>query len=123
MTTWFRTHSTQLLLGIALAAIPLIFFVYTDVSWYPLNPHEHIVQNGLAYLFLLLFSYFNHTVFVPRWFLHKQYLRYALVAISCVLVTAYLPYRIEQSLQCAPAARANTGCYTVRSVPTRHGNW
>lgn len=96
MATWFRTHSTQLLLGVALAAIPLIFFIYTDVSWYPLNPHEHIVQNGLAYLFLVLFSYFNHTVFVPRWFLQKQYLRYALVAISCVLVTAYLPYRIEQ---------------------------
>lgn len=84
------------MIGIALVALPLVYFVYTDVSWQPLDPHEHIIQNGLAYLFLLLFSYYNHTVFVPRWFLSKQYVRYAFVTVACVLVVALLPYRIEQ---------------------------
>ncbi|CAN5523780.1 histidine kinase [soil metagenome] len=93
---WLRTHGKQLLIGIALVALPLVYFVYTDVSWQPLDPHEHIIQNGLAYLFLLLFSYYNHTVFVPRWFLSKQYVRYAFVTVACVLVVALLPYRIEQ---------------------------
>lgn len=96
MATWLKTHRTQLLIGVALAILPLVYFVYSGVSWYPLNPHDHLIQNGLAYLFLLLFSYFNHTVFVPRWFLTKQYRRYAIIAVCCVLGTAYLPYRIEQ---------------------------
>ena len=80
----------------ALAVLPFIYFAYTDVSWKPLNPHEHIVQNGFAYLFLLLFTYFNHTIFVPRWFLGRQYIRYAIIAVGCVIGAAYLPYRIEQ---------------------------
>ncbi|WP_223860431.1 sensor histidine kinase [Spirosoma validum] len=94
--TWQKNHTTSLLIGILLIVLPVFYFVYAGVSWRPLNPHEHLVQNGIAYLFFLLFSYFNHTVFVPRWFLAKQYRRYAIVAISCVLAAAYLPYRIEQ---------------------------
>ncbi|GAB4006329.1 histidine kinase [Spirosoma migulaei] len=96
MVAWFRIHGKQLLIGIALAALPLVYFMYQGVSWQPLNPHEHIIQNGLAYILLLLFSYYNHTVFVPRWFLAKQYARYTLVAACCVLTVAFLPYRIEQ---------------------------
>jgi hypothetical protein len=96
MAVWFKTYSTQLLIGIALAALPLFYFVYTDVSWQPLKPHEHLVQNGLVYLFLILFSYFNHTVFVPRWFLYKRYGRYAVVVVGCLLGAVFLPYRIEQ---------------------------
>ncbi|MVM31773.1 sensor histidine kinase [Spirosoma sp. HMF4905] len=96
MVAWLRIHGKQLLIGVALAALPLVYFVYQGVSWRPLNPHEHIIQNGLAYLLLLLFSYYNHTVFVPRWFLAKQYGRYTLIAVCCVLTIAFLPYRIEQ---------------------------
>ncbi len=84
------------MVGAALAFLPLLYFAYMGVSWRPLNPHDHLIQNGLAYLFLLLFSYFNHTAFVPSWFLDKQYRRYIFVAISCVFGAAYLPYRIEQ---------------------------
>ena len=93
---WLRTHNSQVLIGVILTILPVVYFVYSGVSWYPLNPHEHLVQNGLAYLFLVLFSYFNHTIFVPRWFLNKQYTRYAIVAVSCVIGAAYLPHRIEQ---------------------------
>lgn len=96
MVTWVKIYSKQLLVGIALAVLPLVYFVYQGVSWRPLNPHEHIIQNGLAYLLLLLFSYYNHMAFVPRWFLTKQYTRYTLVAVFCVLIVAFLPYRIEQ---------------------------
>jgi hypothetical protein len=96
MVIWLKTHATQLLIAVVLAVLPLFYFLYSDVSWRPLHPHEHLVQNGIAYLLLLLFSYFNHTLFVPRWFLNKQYHRYFIVAISCILVTAYLPYRVEQ---------------------------
>jgi len=96
MVIWLKDHRTQLLIGVALAILPLFYFMYSGVSWYPLNPHDHLIQNGLAYLFLLLFSYFNHTIFVPRWFLTKQYRRYAIIAVCCVLGAAYLPYRIEQ---------------------------
>ncbi|GAB3945268.1 histidine kinase [Spirosoma harenae] len=96
MATWLKTHRTQVFIGIALAVLPLVYFWYTGVSWKPLNPHDHLIQNGFAYLFLLLFSYFNHTIFVPRWFLTKQYVPYALIALVCVISAAYLPHRIEQ---------------------------
>lgn len=96
MATWLRAHSTHVLIGIALVILPLVYFGYTGVSWSPLRPHDHLVQNGLAYMLLVLFTFFNHTVLVPRWFLTKQYRKYALVAISCVLAAAYLPYRVEQ---------------------------
>ncbi len=98
MTNWLRTHSTYVLIGTALAILPLVYFRYDGVSWSPLRPHEHLVQNAVAYLFLVLFSYLNHTVFVPRWFLAKQYRKYTLVVISCILASVYLPYRIEQWL-------------------------
>lgn len=94
MATWFKTYGTQLLIGMALAVLPVFYVVYRGVNL--LNPHEHIIQNGLAYFFLLLFSYLNHTVFVPRWFLAKRYWRYATITVGCVLGAAYLPYRIEQ---------------------------
>ena len=96
MTDRFRTHGTHLLIGVVLTKLPIVYFMYSGVSWYPLNPHEHLVQNGFAYLFLVLFSYVNHTVFVPRWFLNKQYTRYAIMTISCVIGAAFLPHRIEQ---------------------------
>ncbi|WP_461084773.1 sensor histidine kinase [Spirosoma flavus] len=84
------------MIGIALVILPLVYTVYNGVSWSPLRPHEHLVQNGLAYILLVLFSYLNHTVFVPRWFLTKQYRKYALLTVSCILAAVYFPYRIEQ---------------------------
>ncbi|MFD2937357.1 sensor histidine kinase [Spirosoma flavum] len=96
MAIWLRAHSTHVLIGIALAILPLIYCIYNGISLSPLRPHEHLVQNALAYLFLVLFSYLNHTVFVPRWFLAKQYRKYTLIVISCILAAVYLPYRIEQ---------------------------
>ena len=96
MATWLQKNGTPLLIGIALAVLPVLYASYTGASWHPLNPHEHLVQNGLAYCFLLLFSYFNHTVFVPRWFLNKRYTRYVTITVACILGAVYLPYRIEQ---------------------------
>lgn len=96
MADWFKSYGTHILIGIALVALPILYAVYIDVSWQPLNPHEHLIQNGLTYIFLLLFSYVNHTLFVPRWFLNKRYGRYGVVAVSCIFMVAYLPHRIEQ---------------------------
>lgn len=96
MVTWLQKNGTSLLIGMALAALPVLYFTYASMSWRPLNPHEHVVQNGLAYCFLLLFSYFNHTVFVPRWFLNKRYVKYVTITAICILCAVYLPYRIEQ---------------------------
>ena len=96
MVIWLRTYSTHVLIGIALAILPLVYFTYDGVSWSPLRPHDHLVQNTLAYFFLILFSYLNYTLFVPRWFLAKQYRKYALIVISSILAAVYLPYRIEQ---------------------------
>ena len=86
------------MIGMALALLPLVYFVYNDVSWKPLNPYQHLIQHGLTYLFLLVFSYINYTAFVPRWFLTRRYGRYALVTIGCLFGVAFLPYRIEQWL-------------------------
>lgn len=96
MATWLHKNGTPLLIGIALAVLPVLYFSYAGASWHPLNPHEHLVQNGLAYCFLLLFSYFNHTAFVPRWFLNKRYTKYVTITVICILGAVYLPYRIEQ---------------------------
>ncbi|QRR00141.1 sensor histidine kinase [Dyadobacter sandarakinus] len=87
---------TPLAIGVALVSLPILYFVSTGASWQPLDPHEHLVQNGIAYVFLILFTYYNHTVFVPRWFLNKQYRRYFLITTCCILGAVYLPYRIEQ---------------------------
>lgn len=96
MTICFRPLSIRLLIGSALILLPLVYFSYTGVSWFPLRPEEHLIQNGLAYAFLVLFTYVNHTVLVPHWFLTKRYGSYALIATSCVFVAAYFPHRIEQ---------------------------
>ncbi|MBN8825469.1 MAG: histidine kinase [Spirosoma sp.] len=96
MVAWFRIHKTHILIGMALAVLPIVYYGFSGASVSPLRPHEHLVQNSLAYLFLITFSYINHTVFVPRLFLNKRYRRYVLIAISCILTAVYLPYRIEQ---------------------------
>ncbi len=95
---WFKKNVVKLLIGVALAVLPILYFLYAQVSWNPLNPHEHLVQNGLAYFSLLLFTFFNHQVFVPRWFLNKQYAKYTVIAVVCIAGAVYLPYRIEQFL-------------------------
>jgi len=96
MITRFSERTVQVLIGLAVLALPAFYFWYSGVSWQPLEPHDHLIQNGLAYFFLVVFSYINHTIFVPRWFLTKRYKLYLIVAVSCVLGAAYLPYRIEQ---------------------------
>lgn len=96
MATRFNERYLQFLIGLVVLVLPLFYFRYSGVSWQPLEPHDHLIQNGLAYLFLVVFSYVNHTIFVPRWFLTKHYKLYLIVAVSCVLGAAYLPYRIEQ---------------------------
>ncbi|KAA6438554.1 sensor histidine kinase [Dyadobacter flavalbus] len=93
---FLKKIGTPLLIGAALGILPILYFVSTGASWQPLAPHEHLVQNAIAYVFLILFTYYNHTVFVPRWFLNKQYRRYILITICCILGAVYLPYRIEQ---------------------------
>ncbi|AUD01138.1 sensor histidine kinase [Spirosoma pollinicola] len=96
MTAWLKVYRNHVLIGIALVILPIVYSVNTGVSWSPLRPHEHLVQNGLAYVLLVLFSYLNHTLFVPRWFLTKQYRKYVIIAVGCILAAVYLPYRIEQ---------------------------
>jgi len=96
MITRFSERTLQVLIGLVVLALPAFYFWYSGVSWQPLEPHDHLIQNGLAYFFLVVFSYINHTIFVPRWFLTKRYKLYLIVAVSCVLGAAYLPYRIEQ---------------------------
>lgn len=96
MAPWFKDRTLRFLTGLILLALPVVYSLIEGVSWNPLEPHDHLIQNGLAYLFLVSFSYVNHTVFVPRWFLNKRYKLYLIVAVSCVLGAAYLPYRIEQ---------------------------
>ncbi len=94
--TWLRTHTTHLFVGIGLTLLPLFYFSLTKVSWYPLNPFDHLIQHGLAYVLLVLFLSLNHTVFVPRWFLAKQYRHYALIVVSCLVSVSWLSQRIEQ---------------------------
>jgi hypothetical protein len=112
---WFRENAVALLIGIALAVLPILYFLYAQVSWNPLNPHEHLVQNGLAYVSLLLFTFFNHQIFVPRWFLSKQYARYTIIAVVCIAGAVYLPYRIEQFLY-FKKPRENTAGAWVKQI-------
>ncbi|WP_041257856.1 sensor histidine kinase [Fibrella aestuarina] len=86
----------------ALLALPVLYILNEDISLRPLNPHDHIIQNGLTYAALLLFTYLNHTVFVPRLYLTGRYRRYVGVVALSLFMTAWLPHRIEQwtFLQC-----------------------
>ena len=115
MATWFSHRNRSFLLGLILLALPAFYFAYSGVSWRPLNPHDHLIQNSLAYVFLLVFTYVNHTLFVPRWFLGKRYKLYLTVAIGCVLGAAYLPYRIEQWAFFKPP-RHNTPTAWLRQI-------
>jgi hypothetical protein len=96
MAIRFKEPYIRVVAGLVLLALPIVYFAYSGVSLNPLDPHDHLIQNSLVYVFLVLFSYVNYTVFVPRWFLGKRYKLYLIVAISCVLSAVYLPYRIEQ---------------------------
>lgn len=111
MTIRFSELYTRMLAGSILLALPVVYFAYSGVSLNPLNPHDHLIQNTLAYLFLVLFSYVNHTVFVPRWFLNKRYRLYLIVVVSCVLGAVYLPYRIEQWAYFKPPRQPTAGAW------------
>ncbi|QJD77309.1 sensor histidine kinase [Spirosoma rhododendri] len=111
MTFRFSELYIRVLAGLILLALPVFYFAYSGVSLNPLNPHDHLIQNGLAYLFLILFSYVNHTLFVPRWFLAKRYRLYLIVAIGCVLGAVYLPYRIEQWAYFKPPRQHTVGAW------------
>lgn len=85
-----------LLVGAALIALPVLYIVNEAISLHPLNPHDHVIQNGLTYGALLLFTYLNHTRFVPRLYLAKRYGRYIGVVALSLFLTAWVPHRIEQ---------------------------
>ena len=106
--------------AIVLTVLPVIYFTYNDVSWKPIRPFEHLIQNGLAYIFFLLFSYFHHTVFVPRWFLQKRYWRYAIVTVGCVLAASYFPYGIEQWARFKKNTREHIECLSKTNFRGRN---
>lgn len=81
---------------VALLALPILYVINEGTDLRRLDPHKHEIQNLLSYVLLILFSYMNYTVFVPRWYLAKRYVRYAAVVIGCALGVAYIPHRIEQ---------------------------
>ncbi len=62
----------------------------------PLNHHQHVVENLLFYVGLLLFSFINHTQWVPDYYLARRYRRYATTVVLCLLAVVYIPHRIEQ---------------------------
>ncbi|MEZ0541771.1 histidine kinase [Fibrella arboris] len=104
MRKWLNTYALRLLAGAALLALPFLFLISEGASVNHLIPHRHDIQNGLTYLALLVFSYVNYTIFVPRWYLQKQYSRYFILVIICLLGAALLPQRIEQWVFLRPPA-------------------
>lgn len=100
MKSGFTTYG----LIITLLVLPVLYFLNEGVSLAPLDPHQHVIQNGLTYLSLLLFSYFNHTRFVPNWYLTKRYGRYVVIVLSCLAGILLIPHRIEQLFFLQPPA-------------------
>ncbi len=91
-----KTSTFRLITGFAILILPVLYAINEGVDLRRPDPHSHHIQNLLSYAGLVLFSYVNHTRFVSRWYLTKQYARYATVVGLCLLAAAYVPQRIEQ---------------------------
>ncbi|MBO0952007.1 sensor histidine kinase [Fibrella forsythiae] len=104
MRNWLNTYALRLIAGAALLALPFLFIISEGTDVNHLIPHRHDIQNTLTYLALLLFSYVNYTIFVPRWYLRKQYSRYFVVVVMCLLGATLIPQRIEQWFFLKPPA-------------------
>lgn len=91
-----RTYTLRLIAGLAILILPVLYAINEGMDLRRPDPHDHEIQNLLSYAGLVLFSYVNHTRFVPQWYLTKRYARYALVVGLCLLAVAYVPQRIEQ---------------------------
>lgn len=48
-------------------------------------------RNFLGFVLLLAFFYFNYFILIPRFYIQKKHLIYALLLISCYFIVAYLP--------------------------------
>lgn len=111
---WLRAWGRPILIGTALVVLPIVYFQYVGLSWSPLNPFDHLVQNGLAYLFLVLFTAVNYILFVPRWYLTKRYGRYAFIVIACLLGIVWFSHRIEQWLFLKPPNKGSAAGWVMQ---------
>ena len=96
MKKWINHYRLPLLVGIALLILPFLYLASESIAFSPLDPRQHLIQNLLTYFLLLLFAYTNHTVLVPRWYLEKQYARYGVVTLTCLVGIVWLSHRVEQ---------------------------
>ncbi len=108
MKKWIRINKLPLFVGLALLALPVLYLISEGTNPVQLNPHNHEIQNTLTYFLLVLFSYGNHTVFVPRWYIPKRYVRYLAVVAGCMLGVALIPQRIEQWVFLQPPREPTT---------------
>lgn len=106
MTKRIRTYYIGLLSGLASILLPLLFLFSKGPELSNLDPREHDIQNLLTYFLLLLFSFVNHVRFVPKLYLAKQYVRYGVIILGCILVVGLVPQRIEQWVFLSPPVRS-----------------
>ncbi|MEH6408290.1 MAG: sensor histidine kinase, partial [Leeuwenhoekiella sp.] len=85
-----RAPVAQILIGLALLSIPFITSpdLRSGAELIHIAPFQ---RNFLVYVFLLLFFYFNYHLLIPKLYLQKKYVFYALSLLGCFLIINYLP--------------------------------
>ncbi|WP_332367808.1 histidine kinase [Spirosoma telluris] len=108
MNNRLSTIAIHLLGCVTFLALPYIFATdgLAKLAELPYNPHEQ--RNLVSYLLTIVFFYTNYYVLIPKLFLHRKYIAYALASLGCFLL-------IESSL--AVINRQGIGSQTRRQGP------
>lgn len=84
-----RIVLVHMICGVTFLTFPFLFAKTGSGSGGAIN--DAILRDFWGYVFCLLFFYLNYFVLVPRLFLKKKYIWYALVVGACFYVTTFHP--------------------------------
>lgn len=86
---WFR-YTLHAVLWVVLFLLPY-FIADGEISMHALARSTGNVVHGVSFALLVLFSYVNYFWLVPKLYLSRRYLLYALVVLAWVLIVIWLP--------------------------------
>ena len=99
---------------LAILLLPYLFAIKGAVDFRHLMDNQHEINNLLNYGLLILFSYLNYLVFVPRFYLKRKYFKYFLAIGACLLIIVFLPEGFDNRQWPAPSKDGGPGFHAGR---------
>ncbi len=104
--------------------LPSLLQMGKSINFNLIFQSNHEFQNLMSWVLLVIYSYLNYLIFVPRYYLNKDYLRYILIVFASLVLIYSVPEILDLFWISPPPDTAHFGTVdgTIPAPPPVDGN-